>query len=123
MRLAVPIFSKGKERLLLILAKFLVWHCTLLVSNKNIFAHLVTLVCIPFLQLCDYIRHPNNKSLKVSEGVKERFFILEVGSGKKRGRDKISKSGWGTKMGKPRFFKKLEGGNYLGGRCDCCKIS
>ena len=37
---------KIKERLLVILAKSLVFHCTLLVSNKNIFTCLVTLVAI-----------------------------------------------------------------------------
>ena len=46
-KIAVPKFSKHKERLLIILAKSLLVHCTLLVSNKNIFTYLVTLVCIP----------------------------------------------------------------------------
>ena len=47
LEIAIPKFSKYKERLLMILAKALVFHCTFLVSNKNIFTHIVTLACIP----------------------------------------------------------------------------
>ena len=46
LKIAVPKFLKYKERLLIFLVKFLVFHCTLLISNKNIFAHLATLMCI-----------------------------------------------------------------------------
>ena len=46
LKIAVPKFLKYKERLLIFLVKFLVFHCTLLISNKNIFAHLATLVCV-----------------------------------------------------------------------------
>ena len=49
LKIAVPKFSKYKERLLLILAKSLIFHCIyilLLLVDNNIFAH-VTLVCVP----------------------------------------------------------------------------
>ena len=39
LKIAVPKFSKYKERLPIILAKSLIFHCTLLVSNKNILTY------------------------------------------------------------------------------------
>ena len=48
LKTAVPTFSKQKERLFIILALIFIilnFPCTL-VSSKNIFTHLITLVCI-----------------------------------------------------------------------------
>ena len=48
LKTAVPAFSKQKERLFIILALIFIilnFPCTV-VSSKNIFTHLITLVCI-----------------------------------------------------------------------------
>ena len=89
--------------------KIIVFYCTL-VSNRNIFTHLVTLMCISSYSCVGYW-HPNNKSLKISEGETKRFCILEGVSVKKGGPTKFPKVGKGTKRaGIQDFLKRLEGG-------------
>ena len=90
--------------------------CTLLVMKT--FLYILLLYCVFLLTTLWPHWHPYNKSLKVSQQGKELFCILEWGSVKCVTRDKISRSGGGTKKegegggeGKPTFFEKIEGRN------------
>ena len=100
---------QNKERLIIILAKSLVFLCTLLVSNKSIFTHLVTLIRISYYNCMSMLISQQQKFESFRRGRGERFCVLERRS-VKRGEDKTSKTGGGgTKRGDQDFLNKLEG--------------
>ena len=99
--------NQTSQEVMLKYLNILVFYCTLLVSNKNIFAHLFTL-CVFLLTIAWLYWHPNNKSLEVSEGGKELFCILQEWS-VKRGEIKFPEVEEGTTRDGPRLFEKIEG--------------
>ena len=109
---AAPQFSKCKERLLIILAKSLAFHCTLLFSNKNIFTHLATLLRIPSYNFVTILTFAQQKfeSFRRGESTFLRFGggpVKKVKRGKTRFSklERVDKKGGGTKI----FFKNWRG--------------
>ena len=109
---AAPQFSKCKERLLIILAKSLAFHCTSLFSNKNIFTHLATLLRIPSYNFVTILTFAQQKFESFRRG-ESTFLCFGGGSVKKvkKGKDKIFKIGGGGQKGwgGQDFFQELEG--------------